>query len=267
MARKCTDKTASHSSVYSQVSNLHAIMDDDLWNFLAIGQEIFLTGIIFILVGIKFIPLRTTGGELIPESGLFVRINKEEVEEIQPSSLRSAKLRRQMELSDEVDPKTLSTITENVEDIHVEALPDDVDVTQSINPIAFNQRRPKSPSSPRPVSSPPLIKSHSEEDKDAKKEETNLNKVVVVVDVNDTESEDKTEEENDFQTPESYFQTRISNSVTSSSKPRTLTIEANPKSSVHTNEEGVTVLIEETDGGDIMLKEYHLQVKSGEEEK
>lgn len=31
--------------------------------------------------GIKFIPLRTNGGEIIPESGLFVRIRKTEGEE------------------------------------------------------------------------------------------------------------------------------------------------------------------------------------------
>ena len=31
-----------------------------------------------LLLGIKFVPLRTTGGELIPESGLFLRIAKEE---------------------------------------------------------------------------------------------------------------------------------------------------------------------------------------------
>lgn len=31
-----------------------------------------------LLLGIKFVPLRTTGGELIPESGLFLRIVKEE---------------------------------------------------------------------------------------------------------------------------------------------------------------------------------------------
>lgn len=29
-------------------------------------------------VGIKYIPLRTPGGELIPESGLFLKIKKEE---------------------------------------------------------------------------------------------------------------------------------------------------------------------------------------------
>ena len=185
------------------------------------------------------------------------------MEEIQLSSLRSAKLRRQAELNDEDDPKTLSIIAENEED--VEALPDDVDVMQSINPIAFNQRQPKSPSNPRPVSSPPLLKSYSAEDKDAQKEEINLNKVVVVVDVNGTGSEVKAVEETDFQTQDSNSQTQISNSVTSSSKPRSLIIEANPETSVHTNEEGVPV--KEADTAAEAVKEYHLQVKSGEEEK
>ena len=234
----------------------------DIWDLSCKSFWIFCDRL-FTPAGIKFIPLRTTGGELIPESGLFVRINKEEVEEIQLSSLRSAKLRRQAELNDEDDPKTLSIIAENEED--VEALPDDVDVMQSINPIAFNQRRPKSPSNPRPVSSPPLLKSYSAEDKDAQKEEINLNKVVVVVDVNGTGSEVKAVEETDFQTQDSNSQTQISNSVTSSSKPRSLIIEANPETSVHTNEEGVPV--KEADAAAEAVKEYHLQVKSGEEEK
>jgi hypothetical protein len=218
------------------------------------------------LEGIKFIPLRTTGGELIPESGLFVRINKEEAEDVQPSSLRmrSANLRRQEELNDEIDPKTLSTIRENEEDYtHTEGLPNDVDVMQSINPIAFNQRRPKSPSNPRPVSSPPLMESFSVEDKDAQKEERSLNEVVVVVDVNDTKSEDRAAEETDFQAQDSsHSQTQVFNSVTSSSKPRTLTIEANPESTgVHINEE---VIVVEAGGAD-MVKEYRLRVKAGED--
>ncbi len=222
-------------------------------------------GIIFMLEGIKFIPLRTTGGELIPESGLFVRINKEEAEDVQPSSLRmrSANLRRQEELNGEIDPKTLSTIRENEEDYtRTEGLPNDVDVMQSINPIAFNQRRPKSPSNPRPVSSPPLMESFSVEEKDAQREERNLNEVVVVVDVNDTKSEDRAAEETDFQAQESHSQTQVFNSVTSSSKPRTLTIEANPESTgVHINEE---VIVVEAGGADT-VKEYRLQVKAGEE--
>ena len=239
-------------------------------------QLVLLFIIIIILAGIKFIPLRTTGGELIPESGLFVQISKEEVEEIQPSSLRSAKLRRQAELNDNDDPnKILSTIAENEEDVHLhdvsEALPNDVDVMQSINPIAFKnqQRRPKSPSNARPLSTPPLIESYSTEDKDVAKEETNLNKIVVVVDVNETEpAEDKRVEGENFQIPESHSQTQILNSVTSSSKPRSLTIEANPKSSVHASETSIhsNNITEETDGAD-MVKEYRLHVKSGEEEK
>lgn len=147
-------------------------------------------------------------------------------------------------------------IAENEED--AEAPPNDVDVMQSINPIVFNKQRPKSPSNPRPVSSPPLLESYSGEDKEALKEETNLNKVVVMVDVNDMESEDRAVEETDFQTPDSHSQTQVSNSVTSSSKPRTLTIEANPETSVQTNEQGVP--LEEADTAET-VKEYHLQVK------
>ena len=220
-------------------------------------------------IGIKFIPLRTTGGELIPESGLFVRINKEAAEDVQPRSLRmrSANLRRQEELNDEIiDPKTLSTITENEEDYTLtEALPSDVNVMQSINLIAFNQQRPKSPLNSRPASSPPLIVSYGIEDRDAEKEERNLDKVVVVVDVNDTESAG-TVEETDFQTQESHSQTQVFNSVTSSSKPRSMTIEANPESTgVLTNGEEV-ILAGETGGVDT-VKEYRLQVKLGEQEK
>lgn len=222
-----------------------------------------------IFIGIKFIPLRTTGGELIPESGLFVHINKEAAEDVQPSSLRmhSANLRRQEELNDEmIDPKTLSTIAENEEDYTLtEALPSDVNVMQSINLIAFNQQRPKSPLNSHPASSPPLIVSYGIEDRDAEKEERNLDKVVVVVDVNDTESAG-TVEETDFQTQESHSQTQVFNSVTSSSKPRSMTIEANPESTgVLTNGEEV-ILAGETGGVDT-VKEYRLQVKLGEQEK
>ena len=227
----------------------------------------------FFIEGIKFIPLRTTGGELIPESGLFVRINKEAAEDVQPSSLRmrSANLRRQEELDDEmIDPKTLSTITENDEDYtHTKALPNDINVMQSINPIAFNQQRPKSPSSSaRPVSSPPLIVSYGIENRDAEKER-NLDKVVVVVDVNDTESaENKAAvEETDFQMQESHSQTQVFNSVTSSSKPRSMTVEANPEStstSVLTNGDEV-ILAGETGGVDT-VKEYRLQIRLGEQE-
>ena len=170
-----------------------------------------------------------------------------DVEEIQTNSLRSAKLRRQAEMNDDNDPKILSVIAENEEDIEA---PNNVDVMQSINPIAFQQRRPKSPSNPRPVSSPPLLESFSLND-DVQTEETNLNKIVVVVEVNSTETEDKAVEGTDFQK-------QYSNSITAS-KPRSLVIEANPESSVRTSEQDVPV--EET-GIAESVKEYHLQVKS-----
>ena len=40
------------------------------------------------IAGIKYIPLRTPGGELIPESGLFLRIKKEEEEGSQGAGQR-----------------------------------------------------------------------------------------------------------------------------------------------------------------------------------
>lgn len=43
------------------------------------GQNCF--PVVSLLPGIKFVPLRTNGGELIPESGLFVRIKKVEGDE------------------------------------------------------------------------------------------------------------------------------------------------------------------------------------------
>ena len=43
------------------------------------GQNCF--PVVSLLPGIKFVPLRTNGGELIPESGLFVKIKKVEGEE------------------------------------------------------------------------------------------------------------------------------------------------------------------------------------------
>lgn len=40
------------------------------------GQNCF--PVTSLLPGIKFVPMRTNGGELIPESGIFVRIKKSE---------------------------------------------------------------------------------------------------------------------------------------------------------------------------------------------
>ena len=70
--------------------------------------------------GIKFIPLRTPGGESIPESGLFVRIKK--VEERHDHGGRTPSLRHQDEVPEE--PGEFSGLS----------VLDDVDVTQSINP-------------------------------------------------------------------------------------------------------------------------------------
>ena len=103
------------------------------------------------------------------------------------------------------------------------------------------------------MSSPPLLESFSLND-DEQMEETNLNKVVVVVEVNNTESEDKAVEETDSQK-------QNSNSITAI-KPRSLVIEANPESSVPRASEG-DVPLEET-GTAESIKEYQLQVKSSQ---
>ena len=70
--------------------------------------QIFVIGIfLYLKVSSLFRCVLLARGELIPESGLFVRINKEAAEDVQPSSLRmrSANLRRQEELDDEMmDP-------------------------------------------------------------------------------------------------------------------------------------------------------------------
>ena len=196
--------------------------------------------------GIKFIPLRTTGGELIPESGLFVYVNKVEVEEIQSNSLKAARLHRQHGLSQEDDPKTLSTIAEREE---VEGALDGVDVMQSINPIEL-QRRFNPPPNPRPVSSPPLLKtSLSSSETQKKVDKTDLNKVVVVVEVTG---------DPDPVTGQSDSHTENAQDSISSSKPRSLTIEANPDPNIHIGEDGLPVMEAESE----LEKEYHLAVHS-----
>ena len=186
--------------------------------------------------------MRTNGGELIPESGVFVKINKVEVEEVQTSSLRSGKLRRQTELSFEDDPRTLSVIAENEEELQT---PDDIDVLESINPLAFGPRRSKPPASPnaRPVSSPPLLEATNWEEVDG------TNKVEVMVELNSVPEVEKAVAMN--------LESKALETL-SLSKPRSFIIEANPESNVHINEEGLPVGVEEAES----VKEYHLQVRS-----
>ena len=92
------------------------------------GQNCF--PLISLIPGIKFIPLRTNGGEIIPESGLFVRIKKVE--------------------GDEDLGSPLPTIPEN-----------GVDVTMSLGNAAARYRRRESEGmSPRRVTSPPVLNSY-----------------------------------------------------------------------------------------------------------
>ena len=196
-------------------------------------------------VGTKFIPMRTTGGELIPESGVFVKISKVEVEEVQ-TSLRGGKLHKQSGLAydDETNAVQLSTIREGDEELEIS---EGVDVLQSINPLHF-QRRPKSPANPlRPVSSPPLLEStpsaseHRVEDS---------NQVVVTVDIELGAEEHQCDEA----AAKGPSPPRESQSLV---KPRSLVIEANPESSLEAREDGSPTLSMEENG----VKEYHLKVR------
>ena len=186
--------------------------------------------------------MRTTGGELIPESGVFVKISKVEVEEVQ-TSLRGGKLHKQSGLTydDETNALQLSTIREGDEELEIS---EDVDVLQSINPLHF-QRRPKSPANPlRPVSSPPLLEStpstseHRVEDS---------NQVVVTVDI-ELGAEEHRRDEAAAKGPSPP---RESQSLV---KPRSLVIE---ESSLEAREDGSPTLSVEEDG----VKEYHLKVR------
>ena len=103
--------------------------------------------------GIKFIPLRTPGGELIPESGLFVQIKKKKL-----SSLTQQ--------PEEDSPQVNGSETLNRAD-STEQYFGDVDVTASIHPSLLKQRAVNrtakdSSDSARPLSSPPMLESHLE---------------------------------------------------------------------------------------------------------
>ena len=114
--------------------------------------------------GIKFIPLRTSGGELIPESGLFVRIKKKE-ERIGRSSFR---LKRQDSVEEDEDGFVVL---------------DNIDVTESISPSLMSRRQngkqqlvSSSAQSSRPMSSPSILTSFD-------KDEPNVEKLQVIAEV------------------------------------------------------------------------------------
>ena len=103
--------------------------------------------------GIKFIPLRTSGGELIPDSGLFVRIKKMEESIGHHSGHRSSQLKRQEKVSmDEGGEDSGGRWAEGI------------DVTQSIPPSRgkVSPRRHDSAQGSRPLSSPPILGSFEE---------------------------------------------------------------------------------------------------------
>ncbi len=70
--------------------------------------------------GVKFIPMRTSGGELIPEAGLFVKIKK-------------------TEQSFHFNTATSTT----GRDVGLETISEDVDVEASLNPISLMKYLPR----------------------------------------------------------------------------------------------------------------------------
>lgn len=64
------------------------------------GQNCF--SLVSIQPGIKFVPLRTNGGEVIPESGLFVRIKKtgEDDEELREKAALATILEEETKMAD-----------------------------------------------------------------------------------------------------------------------------------------------------------------------
>lgn len=108
--------------------------------------------------GIKFIPLRTSGGELIPDSGLFVRIKKTEEGVGHQRTHRSSHLKRQDRVPmDEAGEDSGGRWAE------------DIDVMQSIPPsrgARVSPRRQDSAQGSRPLSSPPVLTSFEEEEEE-----------------------------------------------------------------------------------------------------
>ena len=107
----------------------------------SVNPSVFLS----VCPGIKFIPLRTSGGDLIPESGLFVRIKKGE-ETIRRLSFP---LRHQASVEEDDDFVDLG---------------EDVDVMEFISPSLMLRGQTKkeqsvssSAQSSRPMSSPPIL--------------------------------------------------------------------------------------------------------------
>ena len=96
--------------------------------------------------------MRTSGGEIIPEAGIFVCIKKKVGSTWVLNASR--KLSKQVGM-DSISDDVLESIVEEPEEM------DDIDVTKSINPIALRQR--SSPRlSPMRFSSPPNLESSIE---------------------------------------------------------------------------------------------------------
>lgn len=194
--------------------------------------------------------MRTTGGELIPESGIFVRIDKVEVQEVQTNSLRSNKLHRQANMSvEDDDPKTLSIITEGEEELlHT---PNNINVEESINPLAFSRRSNAiAASNPRPVSSPPLLEGTSTNDKvgsssNSAQEVGETKEMTVMIELHNI--------------PEAAENVVVQETSLSVTKPRSLTIEADSGSNGHLSEDSRHPVGIARVG---TVKEYRLQVQS-----
>jgi len=114
--------------------------------------------LISLMPGIKFIPLRTSGGELIPDSGLFVRIKKTDEGVGHQRTHRSSHLKRQDRVPmDEAGEDSSGRWAE------------DIDVMQSIPPsrgARVSPRRQDSAQGSRPLSSPPVLTSFEEEEEE-----------------------------------------------------------------------------------------------------
>lgn len=155
------------------------------------------------------------------------------MQEVQTSSLRSNKLHRQASLSaeDDDDPKTLSVITEGEEELlHT---PNNINVEESINPLAFSRNsNSKAASNQRPVSSPPLLEGTSTDNaivggssNDAQEEEVEKTmQVTVAVELHSI--------------PEAAASAVVQETSLSVTKSRTLTIEADSGSNGHLSEDG-----------------------------
>lgn len=173
------------------------------------------------------------------------------MQEVQTNSLRSNKLRRQLTINGEDDdPKTLSIIAEKEEELPLHT-PNDINVEESINPLAFSRHpNTKADSNPRPFSSPALLEgttsNHTESSSSNDTQEVKeTNQVNVTVELHSI--------------PEAAENAVVQETSLSVSKPRSLTIEADSGSNGHLSQEGVHPVGVARVG---TVKEYRLQVQS-----